>query len=282
MNIMQATSANNRQEYTVSDGKILNLPLPKPTDRECAFILGVRKSGSTLLNKIIIDLCRYNNLPYFSIAEHAFQQNLRFKDWTRAEELQEVIKDGIVYSGFRALPLFLANNQLFKERKKILLVRDPRDAIVSQFFTVAFNHSIPKENSVNANGAREELLNKRELVKSQPIDEYVLKNAAGLCNTLKAYIQFLNSPLTLVFRYEDVLLNKKPWIQEMSQFLNLDCNEIILQNILDRVDIVPDKENPKNFIRKAVPGDHKNKLQPKTIEQLNEIFAEVLTQFHYS
>ena len=279
---MQLTSADQKHEYTVSDGKILSLPLPQPTDRECAFILGVRKSGSTLLNKIIIDLCKYNKTPYFSIAEHAFQQNLRFKDWTRAEELQEVIKDGIIYSGFRALPLFLANNELFSERKKILLVRDPRDAIVSQFFTVAYNHSIPKESSVNANGAREELLNKREQVKNQPIDEYVVKNAIGMRNTLKAYLKFINSPLTLVFRYEDVLLNKKPWVQEIAQFLNLECNEIILQKILDRVDIVPDKENPKNFIRKAVPGDHKNKLQPETIEQLNEIFAEVLTQFNYS
>ncbi len=279
---MQLTSTNEKREYTVSNEKILNLSLPQPTDRECAFILGVRKSGSTLLNKIIIDLCKYNNLPYFSIAEHAFQQNLRFKDWTRAEELQEVIKDGIIYSGFRALPSFLSNNELFNQRKKILLVRDPRDAIVSQFFTVAFNHSIPKENSVNANGAREELLNKRELVKNQPIDEYVIKSAVGLRNTLKAYVKFINSPLTLVFRYEDVLLNKKPWIQEMAQFLNLEADEKILKNILDRVDIVPDKENPKNFIRKAVPGDHKNKLQPETIDQLNEIFAEVLNSFNYA
>ena len=278
---MQLKSVNEKHEYTVSEGKILSLSLPQPTDRECAFILGVRKSGSTLLNKIVKDLCKHNSLPYFSIAERAFEQNLRFKDWTRADELQEVIKDGIVYFGFRALPLFLANNELFNQRKKILLVRDPRDAIVSEFFTVAFNHSIPKESSLNTGGAREKLLITRELVKNQSIDEYVIKNAVGLRNTLKAYVNLVNSPLTLLFRYEDVLFNKKQWIQEIAQFLNLEADEIIIQNILDRVDIVPDKEDPKNFIRKAVPGDHKNKLQPETIEQLNEIFAEVLKEFKY-
>lgn len=278
---MQLQVKKKPLEYKLSDDKILTLTLPQFVDRECAFILGVRKSGSSLLGNIIISLCRYNKVPHVSIAEQAFKQNLRFKDWSRAQELGETIRDGAFYLGFRALPEFLASNKLFQERRKILLVRDPRDAIVSQFFTVAFNHKVPQKNDQNANGARETLLNKRKLVRNQPIDEYVIENALGLHNTIQAYIKFIDSPNMLIFRYEDILMNKRSWIQEMANFLELELSEKMLQNILNNVDIVPHQENPKNFIRKAIPGDYKDKLQPQTIEQLNKVFADILEQFNY-
>ena len=268
-------------EYNLPNDKILTLTLPQFIDRECAFILGVRKSGSSLLNSIIKYLCGYNKVPYVSIPEQAFEQNLRFHDWSRIQKLEEVVRDGAFYLGFRALPEFLVRNELFKERKKILLVRDPRDAIVSQFFTVAFNHKIPPKNDHNSYGIRESLLNRRKLVRNQSIDEYVIENATGLQNTIKAYTNFIDSPNILVFRYEDILMNKRSWIQEIANFLELELSEKMLQNILNNVDIVPQQENPKNFIRKAIPGDYNDKLQPETIEQLNEVFADVLERFNY-
>lgn len=279
---MTAQLSGNVFNIEVGNNRKYRVDLPGAIDKECTFILGVRKSGSTLLNKIILDLCYHNHIPTFSIADRAFEQNLLVKDWQNCRELKQVIQDGIFYIGFRNFPAFIAQDDLFKNRKKIFLVRDPRDAIVSEYFSVAYSHSLPKANDSNEGGAREDILRRRDESKFQEVDEYVLKNAAHMNQTIMDYANSLDnkdSNLKL-YRYEDVITQKRPWIQDMAQFLELDLPKSLLETLIQRHDVIPNKETSNKFIRKALPGDHKEKLKPETIEQINEVFSSVLNRFY--
>ncbi|MGD1921366.1 MAG: sulfotransferase domain-containing protein, partial [Pleurocapsa sp.] len=212
----------NKKQYLVD--------LPKSIDKDCAFSLSVRKSGSTLLNKIILDLCYHNQVPTFSIADRAFEQNLLVKDWQNCGDIKQVVRDGIFYIGFRNFPAFMAQDKLFNDRKKIFLVRDPRDAIVSEYFSVAYSHSLPKASDSNEKGAREDILRRRDESKFQEVDEYVLKNAAHMNKTIMDYVNALSvdDPNLKIYRYEDVITQKRPWIKDMAQFLALDLPESLL------------------------------------------------------
>lgn len=280
---MTNTLLGNSMNILLENKNKFKIDLPQTIDKECAFILGVRKSGSTLLNKIILDLCYYNKFPTYSIADRAFEQNLLFAEWQNNQELNEIIQDGIFYIGFRSLPQFLLQNSLFKKRKKIFLVRDPRDSIVSEYFSVAYSHSLPKVENSNTGGAREDILRRRKESKFQEIDEYVLKNAPAMNRTIMEYIKALkfDDPKLQLYRYEDIITNKQFWIEEMARFLELELPKSLLDNILDRLDIIPSKETSNNFVRKALPGDHKEKLTTKTIDELNGIFSEILNEFDY-
>ncbi len=281
---MTAQLSNNIFNIEVENNKKYRVELPRAIDKECAFILGVRKSGSTLLNKIILDLCYHNQVPTFSIADRAFEQNLLVKDWQNCSELKQVVQDGIFYIGFRNFPAFIAQEDLFKNRKKIFLVRDPRDAIVSEYFSVAYSHSLPKANKSNEGGAREDILRRRDESKFQEVDEYVLKNAAHMNQTIMDYVNSLdnNDPNLKLYRYEDIITQKRPWIEDMAQFLELDLPESLLETLLQRHDVIPNQETSNKFIRKALPGDHKDKLKPETIEQINVVFGDILNRFYSS
>lgn len=280
---MQVTTTGSETiQIQVGGGKTFSLELPQFADSECAFILGVRKSGSTLMNIIIQRLCELNNFPSFALADKAFQQNILFKEWTDCDVLNQVVRDGCIYLGFRALPAFLLRSELFKSRKKILLVRDPRDAIVSEYFTVIKNHSLPQASTANSDGERESLLQRREIAQQQGIDEYVLENAKHFRATVNAYIPLLKEANLKVYRYEDIVLNKAPWITDMAAYLGLSLSEDALNMILADVDIVPGKERSTEFVRKVVPGDHREKLMPETIAQLNQAFAEFMSAFSYT
>lgn len=279
---MTTQVSSNTLNIELGNNKQYLVDLPKSIDKDCAFILGVRKSGSTLLNKIILDLCYHNQVPTFSIADRAFEQNLLVKDWQNCGEIKQVIKDGIFYIGFRNFPAFMAEDNLFQNRKKIFLVRDPRDAIVSEYFSVAYSHSLPKASDSNEGGAREDILRRRDESKFQEVDEYVLKNAAHMNRTIMDYVNSLSvdDPNLKIYRYEDVITQKRPWIKDMAQFLALDLPESLLENLLQRHDVIPSKETSNKFIRKALPGDHKEKLKPETIEKINLIFRDILDKFY--
>jgi hypothetical protein len=51
--------------------------------------------------------------------------------------------------------------------------------------------------------------------------------------------------------------------------------------ILAQVDEVPDSEDQKRFVRRVIPGDHRNKLQPETIKRLNNQLRESMFHFDY-
>ena len=50
---------------------------------------------------------------------------------------------------------------------------------------------------------------------------------------------------------------------------------------MELVDIVPESEDQSQFVRKAVPGDHRIKLQPETIKKLNHRLGDILDLYDY-
>jgi hypothetical protein len=274
-------SQSETRNFLLSNDTVLKLNLPHFIDRDCFFVLGLRKSGSTLLHNIVHFICNSTGIPVLDIPHQAFEQNVSVQEWSDCEDLQAVIKDGAAYTGFRSLPSFLTDVDLFQSRNKVLLVRDPRDAIVSGYFSVAYSHQVPKSNPTAATGERENLLKSRNEALQQSIDEFVTLRAPALNRTILEYVSILDFPNLKVYRYEDVIMKKRDWIKDMAQFLGLELSESTLETILDLFDVIPDSEKATEHIRQVTPGDHKNKLQPNTIRHLDDLFSDVMKAFSY-
>jgi hypothetical protein len=45
--------------------------------------------------------------------------------------------------------------------------------------------------------------------------------------------------------------------------------------------VIPAEENPTEFVRKVVPGDHREKLGIATIRRLDEMLADEMATFGY-
>ena len=175
------------------------------------------------------------------------------------------------------MPKFLQGSQIIQERKKVWLIRDPRDAVVSLYFSESYSHPLPKQGKFKGMFQK-----RRNMALSTDIDSYVLKKSKAVLFDWNSYLNISNFNDNLkVFRYEDVIFNKYQWVKDICSYIGLELPEANLKTIADKHDIVPEQENVHQHIRKVVPGDHKEKLDKQTIEELNVIFQPILEQYGY-
>ena len=85
-----------------------------------------------------------------------------------------------------------------------------------------------------------------------------------------------------VFRYEDVIFEKRRWLSELVELVGLEVDEEVIHSIADKHDVRPEVEDERRHVRRVTPGDHKEKLQQKTIDRLNGLFADQLDRFGYA
>lgn len=255
----------------------IDITLEEPAAREAFFIFGIHKSGSSLLNKLFVETCRILDIPSIPIPEFAFHQGISLEDWDNCSALNSVILDGYCHRGYRTFPLFLKDNELLQKRKKILLVRDPRDAIVSAYFSFAKSHTLPETGNL-----LNDMLEVRKNLSNMELENFAIAQATNVKEAFDCYHRYLPHDSNLkIYRYEDVIFDKKTWMQDMLNFLNLNLREIQIIRMAKQQDVIPKKEKPSKHIRKVTPGDHKEKLSAECIDKLNHILAEVLERHGY-
>jgi Sulfotransferase domain len=244
------------------------------------FMMGVRKSGSTMFFKIAHFLARRSGYHYVDVSATLFPKNISVGQWVRDPSISNIIRGGNVYAGFRVFPSGAMENPIYQEAKKVLLIRDPRDALVSEYFSNAYSHSLPA--ATGNSGPRESLLQQRQIALATPIDEYVSTRMPVMRRTLQEYEPVLKDPKALILKYEDIVFRKADMINRILAHFNWQCSPQEIESIVGKVDIKPDKEDPKQFIRRVTPGDHRDKLQPSTISRINHELAGILTAMGYA
>jgi hypothetical protein len=258
----------------------LDFQINQADQRDACFCLGVRKSGSTMLHKMVQFLARKNNVHSVDIAGNFFKSGFVVSDWVAAD-LSNVVQPGNVYVGFRSFPTNFNQYDAFRNGRKIFMFRDPRDALVSQYFSDAYSHSLPSKETETGAKASEAFLKKREDALATDIETYVLKHARPFENTLMAFAPMLDDPTCLTLRYEDYIFQKKRLINKILQHFGWQCAPGHIETLMKTIDSVPDAEDKKRFVRRVIPGDHRNKLTPETIRKLNNQMREVLHVFDY-
>jgi hypothetical protein len=268
--------------FTLANGRTVSCEVDTGRASEPAFfVLGVRKCGSTLLNNICTALAKANQVQFVDIGEAFFYGNIPAIDWVGDPALGDVIMPGNAYGGFREMPFGLFDNPHFKADPKLLMVRDPRDALVSEYFSNAYSHPIPKASS-ESDAVAKLMIDQRTDALSLPIDEYVLRRAPGMLNALLAASEAVSLPMARVLRYEDYIFRKDELMRAICAHFNWALDDQLIGLILEWADIRPATEDPLQFVRKVTPGDHREKLQSETIAELNELLRPAMEMFSYA
>ncbi len=176
------------------------------------------------------------------------------------------------------------NSEHTSKEYHIYQVRDPRDIIVSQYYHMGWTHSDKNWNTL----AHKE----REHIRSIGIDKYALlrsckpalNNTPCLLDRYQPILSYIDKPNVIVIKYEDMVLDFEKWLEpivSVMQFKNKPQVSRHLFNIFRDQLIIPEVEQLRHK-RKVAPGDHIEKLQAKTIKNLNNIFSDILDCFDYS
>lgn len=259
------------------DKRALTFDVSVQRAEQAWFALGVRKSGSSIFSSIVNALAIYNKLHTVDIPGVMFTQAVRYIEWNNHPRIADLLWRGNVYIGFRDPPTGFYADPVFKGGKKILMVRDPRDALVSEYFSNAFSHSLPTAADGNSVLERE----RRRALQSS-LEAYVLERVDQLDRTVSGYKHLIGDPNLLVLRYEEVIFDKAAWIWKIVNHFGWKATDQLVSNILSWADVRPSAEDPKAFVRRVAPGDHLEKLSPEAIAQVGAKLSDVWSGLGYT
>ena len=257
---------------------IFTLPRTKAPDMRSVYVFSLPKAGSVLLDNIMRGLSEQVGVTYVSLMGEFFKLGLAEQDVPSATS--KVFADnGYCFGGFRAYPKTFEIPNL-ATRKSIFLLRDPRDMLVSHYFSMRSSHPDPGKILTTSRQS----LPRRDKALVMGVDEYALDLASYYVRQLSRYIDVFETHRGnfTVFRYEDVIFEKRAWVADICKALDWDVSERASNRIADQNDVVPRSENQAKHIRQVTPGDGVRKLQPETLEKLNALFETQLAYFGYS
>ena len=191
------------------EGKPLTLALPKARTQnlKSAFILGLPKAGSTLLNHIMHPLCEEAGLAAFGL--HHELRELGIAPAKAPENVADLfVPNGYVYLGFRSFP-YKFGLPVFASGRTILLVRDPRDMVVSLYFSLAHSHTKPGQGA--SDGLLKSFNERRRQAQEQDIESFVLGKTRAVQNYFASIDRNLQDIEHKCWRYEDVIFDKLRW-----------------------------------------------------------------------
>lgn len=161
-----------------------------------------------------------------------------------------------------------------RKRKAVFFIRDPRDLIVSKFYSDAYSHKI-SPSAVIAAGQ----LKRREKALGEGLDAYCLQEAKSWRHDFALMIDLVqNCPKGTLLKYENMIHRYEIFAKKIQKALNLSPD--VMEQIFNRTRPVL-TENKMEHRRDGGTGGFRKKLNDETIHVLNSELREVLEFFDY-
>jgi Sulfotransferase domain len=248
----------------------------------------IHKAGSMVLHRVLKDICELNRIRYYSPNES--RTMLPFDRMFAGHEF--IAKKRGCFGPIR----FFVPTKAIAEASVILHLRDPRDVLVSMFYSYCYMHA----------GEIEAHTGYRKEVAEAGIDRFVLdmvgepfygyRGDYGIGSRYKRHVgtlrdryerylsELLRRRNTISVSYEEMVLSFPSWLERIVAAFDLIDPEETRAVVAARHanSVAAGEEDAWSHKRKVTPGDHREKLQLETIRQLDQIFAPVLDKLGYS
>jgi hypothetical protein len=257
------------------------------------------KAGSTWMFISARAICRLLNASYVNYPQYIWERGGDLlQSYYHSSDADAMLSEPLVYLGNRQAIDAMSQTARAKSASMVML-RDPRDCLVSMYFSFLGSHAAPRHASKSA---RTKLSENRGKSGSWPsIDSYVLSKAEWYHSLMKDTLSFAHqNNATTIIKYEDYIHDKLRfcrWIysnitdlasgnsqnmqtqgrRRAASYLPACLHGVFLKLIAMSTDRIPSSERPNSHVRKATPGDHVSKLNKSTIAKLDDVFHDVLS-----
>ena len=231
------------------------------------YVFTTHKAASRFIDALMVDIATESDLELHAPRHPGFPREIDLEFDPSKLKVSGLI--GTLRYAFMPLD--------WDESKVVVHLRDPRDVMVSLYFSHKYSHNRSKK-GYNPTDAY-----LREIDKG--IDNYVLFRAYQFMERYNFYIEnMLGKENVTLSRYEHMVLDFPDWLpQFLEPFPLKDRERFIAEQIRKRASQfdLDGSEDVRAHKRKAVPGDHKEKLSAATIQELNQMFAGSLKHLNY-
>ncbi len=237
-------------------------PIPTHSNRPSILFLTLHKAASVHVWKVLRKISEKSGLK--PVDFEGFQFHLGHREFEL--DLSRLAPQGFLYGPFRSgiRKYGESVSALDLDAFKIILqLRDPRDTLTSQFFSYRYSHAMVP-------GSEPVVMAAREKVSQKNINQHVFAQAGYLRKLLAEYACCFSKENCLIVHYENMVFQPEAWLNQILEFLDLDTPRIRKAvRPLIASEPGPRNENIRSHKRQVWPGDHRRKLDPETIENLN-------------
>lgn len=250
----------------------------EPTTRDdSVYTVALHKSGSVLFDNLVKAICKASGRSCVDIEVQLFRQGLNFSHCDHLL-LDFCGRPGFIYSGFRGLWQLMLLRR-FRDSRKLMLVRDPRDIAIS------FYHSMAKSHTVPDGAVRDVIMEQRNRAQAQGPSDYVLNGGVdGVLHNFNAFASISRSKTSgewRVYRYEDVIYTKIEWAKDIASQLNVELPDETIAKLVAKEDVFPETEDPSKHIRRVHPGGYRDSLSPEAIAHIEAKCGKAMEMFGY-
>jgi hypothetical protein len=260
--------------------KVLKGQHQSASKNQSILLFSVYRAGSTFIGGLMKKIAGEAGLTVVDLDGYFYQLG-KGKEWEGKGRIMLDVpyqSTGYFYGPFRSFNRGIRN---IEDYKSLLVLRDPRDVIVSSYYAI-YSHVTPLLEGKQALRTR---MKRRKKELEQTVDEFVIDRLNSNSRFLNRYYEYhkelIGKPNVLFLKYEDMVENFDAWLDQLIEFLGMDIRQEFIDRVKAEVDFKVSKEDIHKHKRQVTPGDHKRKLKPGTIDLLNSKTGEIRKRLEY-
>jgi len=229
------------------------------------FIIGLPKSGTSWLNRMVAEVPGYQNWtpPYITWTDHTLKEETL---------LDPPLGYTVTKLHCRPTP---AHIELFLKvrRPHVIIYRDLRDVAVSWFF---YAHNVATADRV---------AHVKKMNKDEALSWWINNRLADYVAWVRGWKQGHDPALALMIRYEDLLADTFRVMKRVFDHYEVGLSDEKVKKIVDKhafksiTGRSAGQEDPHSFNRKGVAGDWVNHFTPDIKQQFKNVAGEALQEF---
>ncbi len=231
----------------------------------------------SILSRCAVDagMCPVHFSGYAFHSDFPYLENLSADEMKKYQYLFKPV--GYLYSVFGSM---IEDIPHLEDFYIVLMIRDPRDILVSKYYSNAISHPLPDRKSDKYDSWTE----RRAFAQRASINEFVIAESDKVLSIYERYIDLLvnRNIIHYLATYETMTSDFEGWLKSLLAYCELNPSDRLFNRLLkEQKEMASQKENQQSHNRKGVAGDFRNRLDEITVKTLNARFAHVLTTFNY-
>ncbi len=248
-------------------------PATAISERSIGFVT-MHKAGSVFVDQVLSQLTGPMGFEHVDLAFQAFQMG-------RSEHLYCVAQDYVLsqprcyFGPFRGP--YIRKMRKLERLRLVAQVRDPRDCIVSLYYSLKYSHPAP------ASGPAKETYERNlSFIQTADFEAFVHKQARQYAVRMQVLLNVLErTQQSLLLRYENMVGAPLEWLSLLCKFLNIDMSPQISDWVNEEMSTIGLVEDLSRHKRQVLPGDFRRKLSASMQDHLTRMLRPHLDAFGY-